>query len=49
VDVLETLRVKNKQQKDRVFKIIFRFLSPERYQEDKMLTPHQILHYMENR
>uniref|UniRef100_A0A4W5KQ13 DNA-directed RNA polymerase subunit n=1 Tax=Hucho hucho TaxID=62062 RepID=A0A4W5KQ13_9TELE len=49
VDVLETLRVENKQQKDRVFKITFRFLSPERYQEDKMLTPHQILHYMENR
>uniref|UniRef100_A0A6Q2WWD0 DNA-directed RNA polymerase subunit n=1 Tax=Esox lucius TaxID=8010 RepID=A0A6Q2WWD0_ESOLU len=49
VDVLETLRVGHKREKDRIFKIIFHFLPPERYQEDKMLTPQQILRYMETR
>lgn len=51
VDVVETLRFEgNKaQRKNRVFKVTFHFLPPERYQQDKMLTPQQILRYMENR
>ncbi|KAJ8015168.1 hypothetical protein DPEC_G00023340 [Dallia pectoralis] len=49
VDVLETLRVGTKREKDRIFHITFHFLPLERYQEDKMLTPQQILRYMETR
>ncbi|XP_041931278.1 DNA-directed RNA polymerase I subunit RPA1 [Alosa sapidissima] len=51
VDVVETLRFDGKkaQQKNRVFNVAFHFLPPERYQQDKMLTPQQILRYMENR
>ncbi|CAN9514672.1 unnamed protein product [Ophioblennius macclurei] len=48
VDVVETLRLE-KYQKLRVFKVAFRFLSPDRYSDDKLLTPSQILHYMETR
>lgn len=51
VDVVETLKFegKNAQKKNRMFNVTFHFLPPERYQQDKMLTPQQILHYMENR
>ncbi|XP_073676380.1 DNA-directed RNA polymerase I subunit RPA1 [Garra rufa] len=48
VDVIETLSLTEKQrQKSRVFKVTFHFLPPERYQQDKLLTPNEILHYME--
>ncbi|XP_008325949.1 DNA-directed RNA polymerase I subunit RPA1 [Cynoglossus semilaevis] len=48
VDVVETLRTQ-RHQKQRCFKVTFHFLSPERYSEDKLLSPPQILHYMETR
>uniref|UniRef100_A0A1A8LLU8 DNA-directed RNA polymerase I subunit RPA1 n=2 Tax=Nothobranchius pienaari TaxID=704102 RepID=A0A1A8LLU8_9TELE len=48
VDVVETLRVENNQ-KLRIFKVMFHFLPPERYIDDKLLSPHQILHFMETR
>ncbi|XP_073342711.1 DNA-directed RNA polymerase I subunit RPA1 [Pagrus major] len=47
VDVVETLRIEN--QKVRMFKVTFSFLPPDRYSDDKLLTPHQILHFMETR
>ncbi|XP_056626087.1 DNA-directed RNA polymerase I subunit RPA1 [Triplophysa dalaica] len=50
VDVTETLRMEGgKGKKSRVFKLAFHFLPPERYQQDKQLTPQQILHFMEQR
>ncbi|XP_062332122.1 DNA-directed RNA polymerase I subunit RPA1 [Osmerus eperlanus] len=50
VDVLETLRVElHRRQKYRVFKVKFHFLPPQRYQDDKLLSPQQILRYMETR
>uniref|UniRef100_A0A1A7WFT6 DNA-directed RNA polymerase subunit n=1 Tax=Iconisemion striatum TaxID=60296 RepID=A0A1A7WFT6_9TELE len=48
VDVVESLRVEN-HQKLRIFKVMFHFLTPERYIDDKLLSPHQILHFMETR
>uniref|UniRef100_A0A2I4CXF0 DNA-directed RNA polymerase subunit n=1 Tax=Austrofundulus limnaeus TaxID=52670 RepID=A0A2I4CXF0_AUSLI len=48
VDVVETMRIK-KYQKLRIFKVTFNFLPPDRYRDDKLLTPHQILHFMEHR
>ncbi|MED6291688.1 hypothetical protein CHARACLAT_026149 [Characodon lateralis] len=48
VDVVETLRIES-YQKLRSFKVTFHFLPPERYRDDKLLTPHQILRYMETR
>ncbi|KAF1384376.1 hypothetical protein PFLUV_G00117690 [Perca fluviatilis] len=48
VDVIETLRIE-KHQKQRLFKVSFHFLSPDRYCDDKLLSPQQILHYMETR
>ncbi|KAM9741040.1 DNA-directed RNA polymerase I subunit RPA1 isoform 1-T1 [Menidia menidia] len=48
VDVVETLLIEN-DQKLRAFKVAFHFLPPERYSDDKLLSPHQILHYMETR
>ncbi|XP_030595949.1 DNA-directed RNA polymerase I subunit RPA1 isoform X2 [Archocentrus centrarchus] len=48
VDVTETLRIEN-HQKLRVFRVTFHFLPPERYSDDKLLSPQQILHYMETR
>uniref|UniRef100_A0A8C7YBQ5 DNA-directed RNA polymerase subunit n=1 Tax=Oryzias sinensis TaxID=183150 RepID=A0A8C7YBQ5_9TELE len=48
VDVVETLQVKHFQ-KFRAFKVTFHLLPPDRYNEDKLLTPTQILHYMETR
>ncbi|KAL2077653.1 hypothetical protein ACEWY4_027157 [Coilia grayii] len=51
VDVVETMRFEGKWAtvKNRVFNVSFHFLPPERYQQDKMLTPQQILHYIENK
>lgn len=49
VDVVETLRIKSAYNKMRTFKVTFQFLPEERYSEDKLLTPPQILHYMETR
>uniref|UniRef100_A0AAQ4RE44 DNA-directed RNA polymerase subunit n=1 Tax=Gasterosteus aculeatus aculeatus TaxID=481459 RepID=A0AAQ4RE44_GASAC len=46
VDVIETLRINN-HQKQRSFQVTFHFLPPERYCDDKLLSPKQILHYME--
>uniref|UniRef100_A0A3P8TDS0 DNA-directed RNA polymerase subunit n=1 Tax=Amphiprion percula TaxID=161767 RepID=A0A3P8TDS0_AMPPE len=48
VDVLEKLRIEN-HQKLRTFKVTFHFLPADRYSEDKLLSPHQILKYMETR
>ncbi|XP_041846202.1 DNA-directed RNA polymerase I subunit RPA1 isoform X2 [Melanotaenia boesemani] len=48
VDVVETLLIEN-YQKQRVFKVSFSFLPPDRYHDDYLLSPHQILHYMETR
>uniref|UniRef100_A0A8C2Z3L7 DNA-directed RNA polymerase subunit n=1 Tax=Cyclopterus lumpus TaxID=8103 RepID=A0A8C2Z3L7_CYCLU len=48
VDVVETLRIEN-HQKLRSFKVSFQFLPPERYNDDKLLSPQKILHYMETR
>ncbi|XP_047209897.1 DNA-directed RNA polymerase I subunit RPA1 [Girardinichthys multiradiatus] len=48
VDVVETLRIES-YQKLRSFKVTFHFLPPKRYRDDKLLTPHQILRYMETR
>ncbi|XP_019113909.2 DNA-directed RNA polymerase I subunit RPA1 [Larimichthys crocea] len=47
VDVVETLRIE--KQKLRTFKVTFHFLPPQRYCDDKLLSPQQILHYMETR
>ena len=47
VEVVETLRIEN--QRMRTFKVTFSFLPPDRYSDDKLLTPHQILHFMETR
>ncbi|XP_037531337.1 DNA-directed RNA polymerase I subunit RPA1 [Nematolebias whitei] len=48
VDVVETLRIE-KYHKHRIFKVTFTFLPPDRYHDDKLLSPHQILRYMETR
>ncbi|KAJ0050146.1 hypothetical protein NL108_013161, partial [Boleophthalmus pectinirostris] len=49
VDVVESLQIIGSYNKMRTFKVTFHFLSPECYQDDKLLTPSQILHYMETR
>ncbi|KAG7461546.1 hypothetical protein MATL_G00192190 [Megalops atlanticus] len=49
LDVQEILRVDSGRQRSRVYKLTFHFLPPERYQEDKLVSPQQILHYMETR
>ncbi|KAM9850131.1 DNA-directed RNA polymerase I subunit RPA1 [Aulostomus maculatus] len=50
VDVVETLRIESgSHRKLRAFKVTFHFLPPERYSDDKLLSPQQILHYMETR
>ncbi|XP_071384604.1 DNA-directed RNA polymerase I subunit RPA1 [Centroberyx affinis] len=50
VDVVEALRITDKtRQKMRTFKVTFHFLPPDRYCDDKLLTPQQILRYMETR
>ncbi|XP_039975895.1 DNA-directed RNA polymerase I subunit RPA1 [Xiphias gladius] len=48
VDVVESLQIDN-HQKLRLFKVAFHFLPPDRYCDDKLLSPQQILHYMETR
>uniref|UniRef100_A0A665T8W7 DNA-directed RNA polymerase subunit n=1 Tax=Echeneis naucrates TaxID=173247 RepID=A0A665T8W7_ECHNA len=48
VDVVESLRIEN-HQKLRAFKVTFHFLPPDHYCDDKLLSPQQILHYMETR
>ncbi|XP_011616408.1 DNA-directed RNA polymerase I subunit RPA1 [Takifugu rubripes] len=47
IDVVETLQIEN--QRLRTFRITFHFLHPERYSDDKLLSPQQILSYMESR
>lgn len=49
VDVVESLRVTGTYSKSRTFRVTFHFLPPERYQDDNLLTPQQILQYMEKR
>ncbi|XP_062856932.1 DNA-directed RNA polymerase I subunit RPA1 [Trichomycterus rosablanca] len=49
VDVVETLRVEAKGQKKRIFTIMFQFLPPECYQQDKLLAPQRIVRFMEDR
>ncbi|XP_061901289.1 DNA-directed RNA polymerase I subunit RPA1 [Entelurus aequoreus] len=50
VDVIEMLRIESSlHSKMRTFKITFSFLPPDHYSEDKLLSPRQILHYMETR
>ena len=49
VEVTEKLRIKSSAEKTQVFDVKFHFLPAERYQEDKILTPHQILRFMETR
>uniref|UniRef100_A0A8C5CUH9 DNA-directed RNA polymerase subunit n=1 Tax=Gadus morhua TaxID=8049 RepID=A0A8C5CUH9_GADMO len=49
VEVTEKLRIKSTTEKMQVFNVEFHFLPAERYQEDKILTPHQILRFMETR
>ncbi|XP_034545146.1 DNA-directed RNA polymerase I subunit RPA1 [Notolabrus celidotus] len=48
VDVVETLQIEN-YSKLRKFRVTFKFLPPDRYSDDKLLTPQQILQYMETR
>ncbi|XP_061541184.1 DNA-directed RNA polymerase I subunit RPA1 isoform X1 [Phycodurus eques] len=50
VDVVEALRIEgHRHSKMRTFKITFSFLHPNCYAEDTLLSPQQILHYMETR
>ncbi|KAG2465977.1 RPA1 polymerase, partial [Polypterus senegalus] len=49
VDVEEHLQVRSSVSRRRVYRITFHFLPYECYQNDKCLTPNQILHYMESR
>ncbi|XP_072519819.1 DNA-directed RNA polymerase I subunit RPA1 [Salminus brasiliensis] len=50
VDVVETLRMESKRsQKKQIFTVTFHFLPPERYQQDKLLSPQQILSFMEQK
>ncbi|KAF4791332.1 RNA polymerase I subunit A [Turdus rufiventris] len=49
VDIEESLHVKDKLNKHRLYKIKFHFLPYEYYQEEKCVKPRQILHFMETR
>ncbi|XP_056138723.1 DNA-directed RNA polymerase I subunit RPA1 [Lampris incognitus] len=49
IDVVETLRVEKNQQNARMYNVTFHFLPAERYCADKLLSPKQILRYMETR
>ncbi|NWQ66095.1 RPA1 polymerase, partial [Neopipo cinnamomea] len=49
VDIEESLHVKHKQNKHRLYKIKFHFLPHEYYREEKCVRPRQILHFMETR
>uniref|UniRef100_A0A672TKE3 DNA-directed RNA polymerase subunit n=1 Tax=Strigops habroptila TaxID=2489341 RepID=A0A672TKE3_STRHB len=47
VEIEESLRVKCKQDKHRLYKIKFHFLPHEYYREEKCVKPREILHFME--
>lgn len=47
IDVVETLQIENERL--RIFRLTFHFLPLEHYCEDKLLSPQQILNYMETR
>lgn len=47
IDVVETLQIGS--ERSRTFTITFHFLPPERYCDEKLLSPQQILLYMETR
>ncbi|NXJ01209.1 RPA1 polymerase, partial [Psophia crepitans] len=49
VEIEESLHVKYKQNKHRLYKIKFYFLPYEYYREEKCVKPRQILHFMETR
>uniref|UniRef100_A0A8B9VRB4 DNA-directed RNA polymerase subunit n=1 Tax=Anas zonorhyncha TaxID=75864 RepID=A0A8B9VRB4_9AVES len=49
VELEESLRVKSKQDKHRLYKIKFHFLPHEYYREEKCVKPRDILHFMETR
>uniref|UniRef100_A0AAR2JTJ7 DNA-directed RNA polymerase subunit n=1 Tax=Pygocentrus nattereri TaxID=42514 RepID=A0AAR2JTJ7_PYGNA len=49
VDVVETLCMESRINQKRVFTITFHFLPPERYQQEKLLSPQRILRFMEDR
>ncbi|KAJ7408439.1 DNA-directed RNA polymerase I subunit RPA1 [Willisornis vidua] len=49
VDIEESLHVKCKHNKHRLYKIKFNFLPHEYYREEKCVKPRQILHFMETR
>ncbi|XP_075565005.1 DNA-directed RNA polymerase I subunit RPA1 [Pelecanus crispus] len=49
VEIEESLRVKCKQNKHRLYKIKFHFLPYEYYREEKCVKPREILHFMETR
>ncbi|NXI55259.1 RPA1 polymerase, partial [Chloroceryle aenea] len=49
VEIEETLRLKCKQNKHRLYKIKFHFLPHEYYREEKCVRPRGILHFMETR
>ncbi|NXW88671.1 RPA1 polymerase, partial [Alopecoenas beccarii] len=49
VEIEESLRVKCKQNKHRLYKIKFHFLPHEYYREEKCVKPRDILHFMETR
>ncbi|NWS53194.1 RPA1 polymerase, partial [Chunga burmeisteri] len=49
VEIEETLHVKCKQNKHRLYKIKFHFLPHEYYREEKCVKPRAILHFMETR
>ncbi|NXT38325.1 RPA1 polymerase, partial [Pelecanoides urinatrix] len=49
VELEESLHVKSKQNKHRLYKIKFHFLPHEYYREEKCVKPRDILHFMETR
>ncbi|NXI46308.1 RPA1 polymerase, partial [Galbula dea] len=49
VEIEESLRLRNKQNKHRLYKITFHFLPYEHYCEEKSVKPREILHFMETR
>ncbi|XP_030306303.1 DNA-directed RNA polymerase I subunit RPA1 isoform X2 [Calypte anna] len=49
VEIEESLHVKCKENKHRLYKIKFHFLPHEYYREEKCVKPRQILHFMETR
>ncbi|KFP41128.1 DNA-directed RNA polymerase I subunit RPA1, partial [Chlamydotis macqueenii] len=49
IEIEESLHVKCKQNKHRLYKIKFHFLPHEYYREEKCVKPREILHFMETR